>query len=79
MEDTIVAIGTAHGVGGVAIIRLSGNPLGIAEKMFKPTGKTQVKDFEPYKLYTGEIDCGGFKDFGMCVYFKAPKSLSLSL
>lgn len=74
MEDTIVAIGTAHGVGGVAIIRLSGNPLGIAEKMFKPTGKTQVKDFEPYKLYTGEIDCGGFKDFGMCVYFKAPKS-----
>ncbi len=74
MEDTIVAIGTAHGVGGVAIIRLSGNPLGIAEKMFKPTGKTAVKDFEPYKLYTGEIDCGEFKDFGMCVYFKAPKS-----
>ena len=53
-RDTIAAIGTALGVGGVAIIRLSGNPLPIAEKMFKPTGKVKVSDFEPYKLYTGK-------------------------
>ena len=75
MDKVISAIATANGVGGVAIIRLSGDGvLEIVEKMFKPLKKIQVKDFEPYKLYVGEIDGGGFTDFGMAVYFKAPKS-----
>lgn len=73
--ENVSAISTAIGVGGVAIIRISGSsPLEVAEKMFEPSGKTPVKDFEPYKLYVGEIDGGSFKDFGMCVYFKSPKS-----
>ena len=73
--ENISAISTAIGVGGVAIIRISGeSPLEIAEKMFFPSGKTKVKDFEPYKMYVGEIDGGNFRDFGMCVYFRAPKS-----
>ncbi|MBQ7373435.1 MAG: tRNA uridine-5-carboxymethylaminomethyl(34) synthesis GTPase MnmE [Clostridia bacterium] len=75
MSKNISAISTATGVGGVAIIRISGtSPLDIAEKMFKPLGSIAVRDFEPYKLYVGEIDGGHFTDFGMCVYFKAPKS-----
>ena len=75
MSNNISAISTAPGVGGVAIIRISGdNPLSIASKMFKPLGKVDVFDFEPYKLYVGEIDGGHFTDFGMCVYFKGPKS-----
>ena len=75
MSKNVSAISTAPGVGGVAIIRISGDsPLEIAEKMFKPLGKVGVLDFEPYKLYVGEIDGGHFTDFGMCVYFKAPKS-----
>ncbi len=76
MEKVISAISTASGVGGVAIIRLSGeNVLEILEKMFKPLQKNiKVKDFEPYKLYVGEIDGGSFTDFGMAVYFKGPKS-----
>jgi len=74
-EDTVSAIATAQGVGGVAIIRISGPcALKIAGEMFFPAGKTAVKDFEPYKMYVGNIDGGSFKDFGMCVYFKAPKS-----
>ena len=73
--ENVSVISTAIGVGGVAIIRISGDsPLAVAEKMFTPTGKTLVCEFEPYKLYTGEIDCGGFTDYGMCVYFKAPRS-----
>lgn len=73
--ENVSAISTAIGVGGVAIIRISGeSPLEVAKKMFIPTGKIPVENFEPYKLYTGEIDCGSFKDFGMCVFFKAPKS-----
>ena len=76
MEEIISAISTASGTGGVAIIRASGeNVLSLAEKMFKPLSKTvKVKDFEPYKMYVGEIDAGDFTDFGMMVYFKAPKS-----
>ena len=75
MENNISAISTAPGVGGVAIIRISGkSPLRIAEKMFKPVGKTAVKDFQPYRMYVGNIEGDGFFDFGMCVYFKAPKS-----
>ncbi len=75
MEENIAAIATAAGKGGVAIIRISGkNPLAIAEKMFKPVGKTKVAAFEPYRMYPGEIDGGGFSDYGLCVYFKAPFS-----
>lgn len=73
----ISAISTASGVGGVAIVRLSGNgSLIIAEKMFTPLGKTAVSKFEPNMMYVGYIDGGEFKDLGMCVYFKAPKSFT---
>ncbi len=76
-NDNIIAISTGLAASGVAVIRLSGeSPLDIAEKMFKPLGKTAVKDFEPYKLYVGEFFAENFKDFGMCVYFKAPKSFT---
>lgn len=75
MEKNISAIATPSGKGGVAIIRISGkNPLELAEKMFEPVGKTQVKDFQPYRMYPGRIDGGTFSDYGLCVYFKAPNS-----
>ncbi len=75
MEENIAAIATPAGKGGVAIIRISGkNPLEIAEKMFTPTGKVKVSDFEPYRMYPGKIDGGKFEDYGLCVYFKGPAS-----
>ena len=62
-NDDICALSTPAGAGGVAVIRISGqNPLTYTEKMFTPSGKTAVKDFEPYRLYTGTILCEGFKD-----------------
>ena len=33
-------------------------------------------EFEPYRMYPGKIDCGSFSDFGMCVYFRAPRSFT---
>ncbi len=76
-EDNIVAIATAQGASGVAVIRISGkSPLDIASKMFRPLKKIEVQSFEPYKMYVGEILCDGFSDFGMCVYFKAPNSFT---
>lgn len=77
MNDNIAAISTAAGAAGVAVIRISGDsPLKIAEKIFKPISKTAVKDFKPNFMYAGEITADGFCDFGMCVYFKAPKSFT---
>ncbi len=76
-SENIVAISTSLGASGVAVIRMSGDsPLSIAEKMFEPVGKVKVNEFEPNKMYVGEIVCDGFKDYGMCVYFKAPKSFT---
>lgn len=76
-SENITAISTALSASGVAVIRISGDsPLKIAEKMFTPVGKTGVADFEPYKMYVGEIHADGFNDFGLCVYFKGPKSFT---
>ncbi len=68
----ISAIATAEGRGGVAIVRMSGEgALGIARQMFSRKG-----EFVPNRMYPGEIDCGSFRDFGLCVYFRAPKSFT---
>lgn len=70
--ELISAIATAQGRGGVAIVRASGDDaLALAEKMFSHRG-----GFEPNVLYPGKIDCGEFSDFGMCVYFRAPRSFT---
>ena len=72
MDDLISAIATAVGAGGVAIVRMSGRgALGVARKMFSRKG-----EFTPNYMYAGEIDAGVFRDFGMCVYFRAPKSFT---
>lgn len=74
-EENIAAIATPSGKGGVAIIRISGkSPLSIAEKMFRPTGRIAVADFEPYRMYPGQIETEHFSDYGLCVYFKSPAS-----
>lgn len=76
-SENIAAISTGNVPSGVAVIRISGDsPLSIAEKCFKPSGKTAVKDFTPYRLYPGEIQAEGFCDHGLCVYFKSPKSFT---
>ncbi len=72
MNDTISAIATAQGKGGVAIVRLSGEgALSVARAMFSRKG-----EFLPNVLYPGTIDCGVFSDYGMCVYFRAPHSFT---
>lgn len=76
-SENIAAISTPAGKGGVAVIRLSGDsPLQVAEKMFLPSGRRKVADFEPYRMYPGEICAENFKDFGLCVYFRAPHSFT---
>lgn len=69
--ERITAIATPMGKGGVAVIRVSGdNALEIARKM---TGRDA---FEPNRMCAGEIDCGAFKDYGLTVFFRGPKSFT---
>lgn len=70
--EAIGAIATAQGAGGVAIVRISGDgALAVARAMFSRRG-----EYEPNRLYAGTIDGGEFSDFGLCVYFKAPRSFT---
>ena len=70
--ELISAIATAQGAGGVAIVRVSGDgALSLAKKMFSRKG-----EFEPNHLYPGRIDGGAISDYGMCVYFRAPRSFT---
>lgn len=70
--ELISAIATAAGKSGVAIVRMSGDgALPVAKKMFSKT-----VEWTPNMLCAGEIDCGSFRDFGMCVYFRAPRSFT---
>ncbi len=69
--ECISAIATPVGKGGVAVIRVSGDKaLEIASAM---TGRGQ---FEPNRMYAGEIDCGAFRDYGLTVFFRGPRSFT---
>ncbi len=79
MDDRcIAAISTAAGTGGVAIIRISGSgALGVAEKVFSPACGRKVSELKPRYMYAGGIAAaGGITDFGLCVYFRAPRSFT---
>ncbi|HHY41701.1 MAG TPA: tRNA uridine-5-carboxymethylaminomethyl(34) synthesis GTPase MnmE [Thermoanaerobacterales bacterium] len=54
-SDTIAAISTAIGEGGIGIVRISGpKSFEIAKEIFKPRQKN-IKEFESRKLYLGNI------------------------
>ncbi len=73
MEDTIVAISTPIGVGGISIVRMSGvDALKIASQVF--SCKTNVMEFTPRYMYFGSFKLKDYTEKCLCVYFKAPYS-----
>ena len=72
MNDTIVAISTPKGFGGIGVVRLSGpTTFFIGQKVFSTTVK------KPRTVYTGYIfnpDTKERIDTGIAIYFKAPHS-----
>ena len=75
MFDTIAAIATPRGSGGVAVIRVSGEKAcEICSKIF--IGKKKVCDFTPYLMEYGSIVdlSGNLIDKVLCVYMKKPAS-----
>ncbi|TKX30682.1 tRNA uridine-5-carboxymethylaminomethyl(34) synthesis GTPase MnmE [Campylobacter estrildidarum] len=73
MNDTIVAIATAHGIGSISIVRLSGErALEIASKISKK--KELIPRYATFtKLYNHKDE---FLDEAIVIYFKAPFSFT---
>lgn len=72
MKDTIVANATAHGIGSINIVRLSGkDALKIAQKLVK-------KDFKPRYATLSEVCAldGTFIDEAIIIFFQAPRSFT---
>ena len=75
MTDTIAAVATAPGQGGIGIVRMSGPEAErILMKLFHPAGAAKDR-LESHRLYYGFLMNGGEKlDECMAVLMRAPKS-----
>lgn len=78
-EDTIAAISTPEGKGGIAIIRISGHKaLTALERFFTMTDETKtVSNMTPHRLYRGRLIDPMSKrliDNVLCVFMKSPHS-----
>ncbi|MCH9045356.1 MAG: tRNA uridine-5-carboxymethylaminomethyl(34) synthesis GTPase MnmE [SAR324 cluster bacterium] len=75
-EDTIVAIATPLGVGGVGIIRLSGKEaLPLVDGIFRPAGGSSLAQAESHHLLYGWIERDGRPvDEVLAVAMRAPRS-----
>ncbi|MBR3147149.1 MAG: tRNA uridine-5-carboxymethylaminomethyl(34) synthesis GTPase MnmE [Eubacterium sp.] len=76
MEDTIAAIATPFGEGGIGIIRLSGDEAGrILNEVFVPAGKAGTDEAGSRKLMYGRVkdpDTGNVIDEVLAVFMKGP-------
>jgi len=71
-QDTIAAIATAAGLGGVGIVRISGkNAVNIAGNLLKAIPKPRMADYGPFLDNGGEVI-----DMGVALYFVAPNSFT---
>src|SRR3989304_8255677 len=77
-EDTIGAIATPPGEGGIAVIRISGrDAISILEKVFKREGDRNLKDMKSHRFYKGHIvgtNSTVVIDSVLCVLMKSPHS-----
>lgn len=74
--STIVAISTAPGIGGIGIIRMSGDHcFEVLDKVFKQKNSQNIEDIKGYTIKYGYImDDAEIVDEVLVSYFKAPKS-----
>ncbi|WP_455810351.1 tRNA uridine-5-carboxymethylaminomethyl(34) synthesis GTPase MnmE [Clostridium butyricum] len=76
--DTICAIATPIVEGGIAIIRISGEKaLEIADKIFAPKSKKDIKDMKTYTMRYGtivDLDTKDIIDDVILSYMKGPRS-----
>ncbi len=77
IADTIAAISTPVGEGGIGIVRISGpDALPIAERLFS---RRTSGGFQSHRFYYGDIRhpaSGELLDEGFCVFMRAPNSFT---
>lgn len=76
IDDTIAAIATAPGEGGIGIIRISGErSLQVAQEIFKSMSGKQIKEYKTRTLIYGNIiDNENVIDEVLVAYMKGPNS-----
>lgn len=78
LNETIAAISTPAGSGGIAVVRVSGsNAIGIVDNVFR--GKDRLSEVESHKALLGRIEQpskndSGFLDEVLVTVFRAPNS-----
>lgn len=78
-KSTVCAVSTAPGMGGIAVIRVSGpEALSIALRLFRYRGETPVAEsIKPRYAYYGEVMAGDeLIDEVVLTYFQAPHSFT---
>jgi tRNA modification GTPase len=80
MNDTITAIATPPGEGGIGIIRISGkDAMSIAQRLFHSASGKSKQELAPQRVIFGEIRdplSGQCVDEVLLTFFKAPKSFT---
>ena len=76
MGKTIAAIATPMAVGGISVIRISGEEaLMIGDRIFKPVSGKPLSDYRGYTAAYGQVYQGKeLLDDGVATVFRAPKS-----
>ncbi|MBP5271183.1 MAG: tRNA uridine-5-carboxymethylaminomethyl(34) synthesis GTPase MnmE [Clostridia bacterium] len=81
--DTVAAVSTPKGKGGVALIRISGpEASGICGKIFFPAGRISPVDSPRHAVFgtvrypEGSTRAGEKADTGICVYYDGPRSFT---
>ena len=76
--DTIAALSSPIGKGGVAVIRISGaEAIKVADNVFRCASGKTVSELKPNTMVYGSIVCDEkIIDDGLCVKFCAPKSFT---
>ncbi len=74
--STIAAIATGNSVGGIGVIRISGEQaIEIASKVFEPMDASNLCELKGYRAKFGNIIINGApSDNGVALVFRAPKS-----
>lgn len=74
--DTIAAVSTPRGTGGIAVIRISGgDAFGVVGRAFVPASLSSVQKAAHGRVYRGNIVRGGaVVDDVMASFFRAPRS-----
>ena len=79
-DDTIAAIATPLGEGGLAVIRISGkDALAVADKCFQPTGNHSARPTQAasHTIHYGNILRGGQQvDEVLCAVMRAPRTFT---